>query len=324
MPFKIVRNDITKMDVDVLVNPTNEDLYGTAGVDGDIHHIEGSWLREFTSTLPELQSGQVLLTEARMLKASHIIHTVGPRWGIDKEGEVILRNCYRNALELAIENGFTSIAFPLISSGSFNWPKELALKVAVDVIGDYLLSHEMMVYLVVYDKKSYHISEDLFDSIESYIDDNYIDEKYSFIDSLLIEESKAAISYSTEKVKKRSLDDLMKQLDESFSQMLLRLIDERGLKDPKVYRKANVTKQTFSKIRNRKDYKPSKATVIAFAIALELSLDETKDLLLKAGYALSNSSRFDVIVTYFLVNESYNIYEVNEVLFEYDEQTLGV
>lgn len=337
MPFEIVRNDITKMHVDAIVNPTNSHLYGTAGVDGAIHRIEGPCLREYTSQLGALPPGQSVLTAAKHLPAEHIIHTVGPVWKTGDDAEVeVLRKCYKNSLDLAKEQEFESIAFPLISSGAYGCPKDIALNIAVSTIGEFLLFNEMTVYLVVFDKQAYKISEDLYASVEAYIDDNYIEEAIvnrrtrvqEQSDYLFYEKASASLisSESPKKTKrsKKSLDDVVNHLDESFSEMLIRLIDESGLKDPVVYKKANVTKQTFSKIKNSNKYTPSKQTALAFAIALELSLDETKDLLLKAGYALSNSNRFDVIVSYFLENESYNIFEINEVLFEYDENTLGV
>jgi O-acetyl-ADP-ribose deacetylase (regulator of RNase III)/transcriptional regulator with XRE-family HTH domain len=337
MPFEIVRNDITKIHVDAIVNPTNSDLYGTAGVDGAIHKIEGPGLREATSKIGTLAPGKCALTKAFKLPAGHIIHTVGPIW---KDGnsseEEILRSCYKNSLELAKEQAFETIAFPLISSGSYGCSKDLALNIAVRSIGEFLLFHEMTVYLVVFDKKSYQLSEDLFTSVEAYIDDHYIDDhmlqrsyrvseqaQSIFYEETLLESNKSE-RLQEAKIKKKSLDDVVNHLDETFSEMLLRLIDEKGLKDPQVYKKANVTKQTFSKIRNNIHYNPTKQTVLAFAIALQLNLDEAKDLLMKSGYALSKSSRFDVIISYFFESENYDIYEINAVLFKYDENLLGI
>jgi transcriptional regulator with XRE-family HTH domain len=220
------------------------------------------------------------------------------------------------------------------------YPKDRALSTAITIIGQFLLKHEMTVYLVVYDKKSYSLSEKLFSSIEEYIDDNYVDEHKIFTSNWVedlagsvhenvasyentqLEEIKPHIS--EKKIKKRDLEDLVKNIDETFSVMLLRLIDDRELKDSDVYKKANVTKQTFSRIRNNVTYTPSKATVIAFAIALELSLDETKDLLQRAGFALSMCSHFDIIIRFFIENEEYNIFEINEALFAFDQNLLGV
>ena len=337
MPFEIVRNDITKMHVDAIVNPTNSKLFGTAGVDGAIHKIEGPRLRELTAKFAELAPGQCVLTKAYNLPAGHIIHTVGPVWnsGTGQE-ETILRSAYMNALELAKDQGFESVAFPLISSGSYGCPKDVSLNIAVRSIGEFLLFNEMTIYLVVFDKKSYQLSEDLFSSVEAYIDDHYIDEHMPPRRSRIMEKSDNLVydeafyepmrneTMAPVKPKKKSLDDVISHLDETFSETLLRIIDERGLKDPEVYKKANVTKQTFSKIRNNSQYNPTKQTVLAFAIALQLNLDEAKDLLLKSGYALSNSNRFDLLMSFFFESKNYNIYEINAVLFEYDQNLLGV
>lgn len=337
MPFEIVRNDLRKMQVDAIVNPTNNQLSGRAGVDGAIQHIEGLSLQETKARIGQLAPGACALTKAFKLPASYIIHTLGPVWGDGSSGqEALLKTCYKNVLDLALEEGFESLAFPLISSGSYGCPKDMALKIAVAAIGEFLLFNEMTIYLVVYDKKSYQLSEDLYTSVEAYIDDHYMEE-YPLSHRQRVYESAEFIepymeiseSISSDKLKRtnrknQSLEDVMNQLEETFAEMLLRLIDDRCLKDPDVYKKANVTKQTFSKIRNNSNYTPTKQTVLAFAIALELSLDETKDLLLRSGYALSKSSRFDVIIGYFFEAENYDIYEINEVLFAYDEKLLGV
>jgi len=342
MPFEIVRNDIIKMHVDVIVNPTNSNMFGVAGVDGSIHKIEGPRLREETAQMGTLAPGKSVLTKAFNLPAGHIIHTVGPIWKDGNSGEEeVLRSCYKTSLELAKNQGFESIAFPLISSGSFGCPKDVALNTAVRSIGEFLLFNEMTVYLVVFDKKAYQLSEDLYSSVEAYIDDHYIDKQHidaqsrgrryrenEYLENILNVEfqlnSNDVVHSMQIKQKKKSIDDVINHLDESFSEMLLRLIDEKGLKDPEVYKKANVTKQTFSKIRNNIQYNPTKQTALAFAIALKLNLDEAKDLLMKSGYALSKSNRFDVIVSFFLESESYDIYEINAVLFNFNEKLLGM
>ncbi len=336
MPFEIVRNDITKMQVDAIVNPTNESMFGIAGTDGAIHQIAGSSLREETSKLGYLEEGDVKVTKSYNMPSRYIIHTVGPIWnGGNNSEDDILRNCYKNSLNLALELNLESLAFPLISSGTYGYPKDKALSTAISVIGEFLLAHEMTIYLVVYDKKSYKLSEKLFSSIEEYIDDNYVEEndfKMSYLSEELLDSTIhyeddvfSNISESTQapRAKKRNLEDVIKNIDDTFSEMLLRLIDESGMKDPEVYKKANVTKQTFSKIRNNIAYNPTKPTVLAFAIALELSLDDTTDLLKRAGFALSKSHRFDIIISYFIENENYNIFEINEALFAYDENLLG-
>lgn len=337
MPFEIVRNDLIKMHVDAIVNPTDAQFSGSGGVDQAIHRIEGSMLKAQTDKIGQLEAGKSALTKAYKLPAGHIIHTVGPIWNrANGRGEEILTGAYRSALALAKSQGFESIAFPLIASGAYGCPKDVALTIGVTSIREFLDVNDMMVYLVVYDRSAYQLSEDLYGSVKAYIDDNYRDEayvkervrKYRPTDNLLYEASISQAdrmeSFPSAKSHKKSLEEVVNQLDETFSEMLLRLIDESGLKDPEVYKKANVTKQTFSKIRNNRHYNPTKPTVLAFAIALELNLDAAKDLLLKSGYALSKSSRFDVIISYFLESETYDIYEINEVLFAYDEQLLGV
>lgn len=336
MPFEIVRNDITKMHVDAIVNPTNSNMFGTAGADGAIHRIEGPWLREETSKFEKLMPGNVKLTSTRNLPSKHIIHTVGPVWHGGGEGEEeILRSCYINALNLAIEMGFKSIAFPLIASGTFGYPKDRALATATATIGEFLLIHELDVYLVVYDRKAFMLSDTLFKDIEAYIDDNYVEEhnryrsmRESDSDFLLENISinnrfKNDMRVEIVEKKQRKLEDIVNYLGETFAQMLFRLIDQKNLNDPEVYKLANVSKQTFSKIRNLPDYTPKKATVVALAISLKLNLDETKDLLQKAGYALSNNSKFDVIITYFIESGMYDIFEINEVLFKYEAELLG-
>lgn len=224
MPFEIVRNDITKMHVDAVVNPTNTKMFGTAGVDGTIHKIEGPRLREETEKIGDLAPGQSVLTKAFNLPASHIIHTVGPIWKDGKSGEEdILRSCYKNSLELAKDQGFESIAFPLISSGSYGCPKDVALNIAVSSIGEFLLFNEIMVYLVVYDKKAYQLSENLFSSVEAYIDEHMLQSRHisEESDSVFYEkgisEPTRVESVEYNKPKKKSLDDVIKHLDESFS-----------------------------------------------------------------------------------------------------------
>lgn len=332
MPFKIVRNDITKMKVDAIVNPTNAYMYGTAGVDGSIHQIEGPWLREATKQMNGLLPGEAKVTTARNLPCDYIFHTFGPIWmGGNKGEEKILRNCYVNALKLALEKGIKSIAFPLIASGTFDYPKDRALGTATAAIGEFLLSHDLEIYLVVYDKKSFVLSEKLYQKVNAYIDDNYVKDHNLYISRKNREKSiyhneevlDQSESFTLKKgASKRSLKEMVKNLGESFPEMLIRLIDDKGLTDPEIYKKANVSKQTFWKILNKENYQPQKITIVALAIALELNIDEAKDLLKKAGYAFSNNNLFDVIVSYFIENENYNIFEINDVLFEYEVELL--
>ncbi|MBP2654638.1 MAG: ymdB [Firmicutes bacterium] len=335
MPLEIIRNDITKVDVDAIVNAANSSLLGGGGVDGAIHRAAGPELLAECRTLGGCKVGEAKITKGYNLPAKYVIHTVGPVWhGGKNNEEQLLADCYMNSLALAKEHKLESIAFPLISSGAFRYPKDGALKVAISVIGDFLLNNEMTVYLVMFDKASFVLSERLFASIAQYIDDNYVEEHPA--NSYRVEERRLLKEDCLEEpmlspfgapvpvVKRKcSLDDVVKQMDETFSQMLLRLIDENGMTDAETYKKANIDRKLFSKIRNDLYYKPSKPTAIAFAIALRLNLDETRGLLFKAGFALSNSSKFDVIIQYFIEDGNYNIFEINEALFAFDQNTLG-
>ncbi|SHJ68731.1 O-acetyl-ADP-ribose deacetylase (regulator of RNase III), contains Macro domain [Dethiosulfatibacter aminovorans DSM 17477] len=322
MPFEIIRNDITKVQVDAIVNAANKSLLGGGGVDGAIHRAAGKDLLAECRSLGGCETGQAKITKGYKLLAKYVIHTVGPVWhgGNCKELE-LLASCYRNSLALAKEYKLESIAFPLISAGAFGMPKDKALNVAMSVIGEFLMNNDMMVYMVVFDKDAVVLSEKVFKSIKQYIDDRYIE------DNLLKNSANVYRGVFSETVtvfeSKRKLEDLVNQTEESFSTMLLRLIDEKGKDDVETYNGANVDRRLFSKIRNNIGYKPSKYTAVAFAISLELNLDETKDLLMTAGYALSHSSKFDIIIEYFIENENYNIFEVNEALFYFEQKTLG-
>lgn len=334
MPLEIIRNDITKVRADAIVNAANPTLLGGGGVDGAIHRAAGPELLEECRTLGGCETGQAKITKGYRLPAKYVIHTVGPVWRGGRYNEAkLLADCYRNSLALAKEYNLESIAFPLISTGAYGYPKDEALKIAISVIGDFLLKNDMTVYLVVYDKASFMISEKLFSDIARYIDDRYVDEHPEYLASrrpevdLVVESSYAYREPSApvrEAKRKPSLADVVNNPDETFSRMLLRLIDEKGMTDAEVYRKANIDRRLFSKIRKDVNYKPSKTTAIAFAIALELDLDETRELLQKAGYGLSPSARFDIIIQYFIENGNYNIFEINEALFAFDQPLLGV
>jgi O-acetyl-ADP-ribose deacetylase (regulator of RNase III) len=340
MPMLIIRNDITKMKIDTIVNAANIALKMGGGVCGAIFTAAGKEkLQEECDTLRKCNVGEAVITSGYSLPAKYIIHTVGPIWDGGNSGEGnLLHNCYINSLKLALQYKCKSIAFPLISSGIYGYPKDKALQIAISAISEFLINHEMTVYLVVYDKKAFVLSEKLFLAIEKYIDDNYVEEHqlserrrdiepyecHQFED---IHENylQSDICSPVPKIKgKRSLEDIIGQLDESFSQMLLRLIDEKGMTDVETYKKANIDRKLFSKIRSSKGYNPSKVTSIAFAIAIRLSLDETRDLLNKAGYTLSHSNKFDVIIEYFIEEGNYNIYEINEALFSFEQVLLGI
>ena len=330
MPLQIVRNDITKMKVDAIVNAANSSLLGGGGVDGCIHRAAGPELLAECETLHGCETGNAKITKGYRLPCKYIIHAVGPRWRDGQHGErEKLISCYRTSLALAKKYGCESVAFPLISSGIFGYPKEQALKVAIDTISGFLLDNDMTVYIVIFDRKAYQISGKLFADIAAYIDDRYVDEhtdsrfdRLSRLRSLEAGECGCAPA-APMAAKSLSLDEALGQIDESFSEMLLRKIDEKGMTDAQCYKKANIDRKLFSKIRTDKSYKPSKPTVIAFAIALELPLGEMKDMLMKAGFALSHSNKFDIIVEYFIEHGNYNVFEINEALFAFDQSLIG-
>lgn len=330
MPLQIIRNDITKIECDAIVNAANSTLLGGGGVDGAIHRAAGKGLLLECMKLGGCKTGQAKITKGYNLPCKYVIHTVGPKWKGGNSGErELLESCYRESLKLAFDNKCEIVAFPLISSGVYGYPKEEALQVAVNEIGKFLLGHDMLVYIVVFDKDCFRVSKKLIADITEYIDEYYVETHYvgrstTLLTYPLAEESAVLPDLGMPKAAAAfSLDDAVNALDESFSQMLLRKIDEKGLSDAEVYKKANVDRRLFSKIRSDVNYKTSKPTAIAFAIALELSLDETKDFLMKAGFALSHSNKFDVIIEYFIKNGNYNIFEINEALFEFDQQLLG-
>ena len=329
MPLQIVRSDITMMKVDAIVNAANESLLGGGGVDGAIHRAAGPELLKECRTLGGCKTGQAKLTKGYRLPAKFVIHTVGPIWRGGGRGErELLVSAYRSSLELALAGGCETVAFPLISSGVYGYPKDQALKVAVDTIGDFLLSHDMTVYLVIFDRAAYTIGGKLFADIAAYIDDRYaeahtdrreVQRRRMAMASMPMEEAGRASAAAAP----FSLDEALSKLDESFSQMLLRKIDERGLTDAQCYKKANIDRKLFSKIRSDVHYKPSKPTAMAFAVALELPLEEAREMLGKAGFAFSHASKFDIIVEYFIAHQNYNFFEINEALFAFDQSLLG-
>ncbi|MBQ7131397.1 MAG: macro domain-containing protein [Oscillospiraceae bacterium] len=331
MPLHIIRQDITRMETDAIVNAANPTLLGGGGVDGAIHKAAGKGLLLECMKLGGCKIGMAKLTSAHKLPCRYVIHTVGPKWKGGTGGEKeLLKSCYRESLKLALEKECKSVAFPLISSGVYGYPKDKALKVAIDVIGDFLLENEMTVYIVIFDKASYQISEKLFADITEYIDDNYA---FAHVESRLERSCRAPKMCSESCAAPVFLDKCptfsgtlinnLAQIDESFSQMLLRKIDEKGMTDAQCYKKANIDRKLFSKIRSDVNYKPSKPTVIAFAISLELPLDEAEDMLKKAGFALSHSNKFDIIIEYFISKGKYDIHEINEALFAFDQSLLG-
>ena len=341
MPLQIIRQDITKMRVDAIVNTTNEEMVGYSGVDLAIHTIAGAELDAECAKLAPLGLGQAKLSGAYSLPCKYVIHTSGPVWRGGLVGEsIILRSCYIESLKLAVKSGCRSIAFPLISSGVYGYPKDQVLKFAIQTITEFLFDHELTVYLCVFDKESYSFSQKLFSDIQEFINDEYVDEHdedfYEAFNGSIDEMPMAKCIQApmcadammprkreTSSAAGKSLREYMKQMDRSFQEMLFDLIDESGMTDVECYKKANVDKRTFSKIKSNKDYKPSKQTVIAFAISLQLDMDTTQELLATAGFTLSRSKVFDKIIRYFIHNGNYDIFEINEALFEFDQVLLG-
>jgi len=342
MPFQIVRQDITKMEVDAIVNAANPALRMGGGVCGAIFNAAGpDQLKKACGRIGGCTTGQAVITKGYDLPAKYIIHTVGPIWQDGKHNEPsLLHDCYTNSLRLALQHKCASIAFPLISSGIYGYPKDQALKVATMAITEFLLEHDMDVHLVVFNRKALSISEKLFAGVKQYVDDNYVEEtknRFSADRKIHVQDYQEILhspSESSESIWKqakakdkrattRSLEDMLKQMGESFTQMLVRLIDEKGLTYVETYKRANIDRRLFSKIRSGKGYNPSKCTAVALAIALHLNLDQTLDLLGKAGYTLARNNKFDLIIEYFITEELYNIYEINEVLFAYRQTLLG-
>ena len=344
MPLQFVRNDITNMACDAIVNAANETLLGGGGVDGAIHRAAGPALFKECKSLGGCKTGSAKITNGYNLKCRYIIHTVGPVWrGGSHHEEDLLKSCYRSSLILAKEYGCESVAFPLISAGVYGYPVQDAVRVAVNTIADFLMENDMLVYLVFFGKAAFSAGSKLISGIRQYVDDCYVeshtDAEYERMrraqsSATLCDTVACApeafpmpcghVYASPNSAPDSSLETYLKQVkDESFSQMLLRKIDEAGMTDSVCYRRANVDRKLFSTIRSNVNYKPKKTTVLAFCIALRLPLNETQEMLMKAGFALSHSSVFDIVVEYFIVHKIYDIYQINEALFAFDQPLLG-
>lgn len=361
MPFEIVRNDIVNMQVDAIVNTANPRPVVGAGVDSAIHKKAGERLLAARRKIGPIDCGDAAVTPGFGLNAKYVIHTVGPVWTDGEHGEErLLSSCYAKSLKLAKEHGCESIAFPLISAGSYGFPKPLALQVAVSEISAFLMENDMQIYLVVFGNEAFALSEKLFKSVSSFIDENYVSQselteygvsgngfgralrrmrddarnirrtgaapampKRADTPDTAALEYDAAFECTLAGAEPEDLTHMLENLDAGFSETLLRLIDRSGKKDSEIYKKANVDRKLFSKIRNNAAYKPSKTTALAFAFALELNIDQTRDFIARAGFALSRSNKFDVIIEYFLVNGNYDVFELNEVLFAFDQPLIG-
>jgi O-acetyl-ADP-ribose deacetylase (regulator of RNase III) len=310
------------------------------GVCGAIFKAAGALeLQAACDKLAPIKTGEAVITPGFGLRAKFIIHASGPVYSQrnKEQNEQLLRAAYTNSLKRAVENNCISIAFPLISSGIYGYPKDEALQVATSAIQDFLKDYDLEVTLVVFDKSSFAVSRELLGAVESYIDEHFF-EKHQIKRRQLLDAEKGALEEALEEegifspkilesmqapLARAGIDDFVDNLDEPFSMTLLRLIDAKGKTDVEIYKRANLDRKLFSKIRTSRNYMPSKRTAVGLAIALELSLDETEDLLERAGYALSHSQKFDVIVEYFIVSGKYDIFEINEVLFKYDQPLLG-
>jgi len=405
MPLEIVRNDIVNMQMDAIVNTTNSQPEIGAGVDSDIHQRAGQRLLTARKRIGRLPVGSAAITSGYDLDAKYVIHTVCPTWrGGNHREATLLRKCYTRSLELARHRLCHSIAFPLMSAGNHGFPKDLALEIAVSTISAFLKKHEMQVYLVVFDRDAWKLSEKLFQAVSSFIDETYVREKtisqYGIDNRQRAQERRSALLWEQEESRREffdleeeeeepefsihadindcfaskpgegssmplfsgfawddtiadaaveaapaprkkaaadqapmrsaapvfaptNLDAMLREADAGFAETLFALIDKTGRKDSEIYKKANIDRKLFSKIRKNRNYQPSKPTAVAFAIALELDLQETKDFLARAGFALSHSSKFDIIIEYFILNRNYNIHEINMTLFEFDQSLLG-
>lgn len=357
MPFQIIRNDITKVKADAIVNTANPRPQIGRGTDSAIYAAAGvEKLLAARAAIGEIAPGQAFATDAFNLNAKYIIHTVGPAWEDGSHGERdILCSCYEKSLALADKLKCKSIAFPLIATGVYGFPKDEALNIALSEIGKFLLTHEMNVILVVFDRKALELSEQLVGEVEQYIDEHsahlvrqaeygkrgYPDARQDELacrQELGDRNDISAVSYEhadasiddfppmtvLQDVTGKSLDEVLGTAGDTFQQRLFKLIDASGMDDVTVYKKANIDRKVFSRIRCKADYIPKKKTAVAFAVALELDLPTTLDLLSRAGLAFSPSNRFDLIVAYFISNKNYDIFKINATLFTYGEQTLGV
>ena len=374
MALQIIRNNIVNVEADAIVNTANPKIAVGNGVDCAIYTAAG-WdrLLEARAEIGEMRPGEAAYTPAFDLRAKYIIHTVGPAWRGGEYGErEAVAECYRNSLRIADELCCESIAFPLIATGTYGFPKDEALRIAMNEISAFLLGHEMEVMLVVYDKESFQVSGKLFSDISAFIGDNDVveskrsnssrisrrlfrhrrkasedeEDDYALEDKLdryypmedtvsILPGAPAPSMHDAERSygaqpafpsfpsEEESLAGRLGHLSKTFQEYLFMLIDRKGLTDAEVYKRANIDRKHFSKIRSNVDYRPSKKTALALAIALELSLDETIDLIKRAGLALSPSIAFDSIIEYCIETKNYDIYDINCILFKYDQPTLG-
>ncbi len=400
MSFKIVRNDITKMNTEAIVNTANEYPAVGPGCDTAVYRAAGyeqllAYRREKIGIVPE---GEAFITPGFQLPARYIIHAVSPLFLDGSQGEEEkLRSCYRSSLRLAKENNIGSIAFPLISTGSFGYPKEEGLRIALDEINVFLLDNEMDVYLVVFDEKATSLGGKLYPDLEEYIDRNYVERKWieehsedyprasynarpqpsygasapqkpaarrprrhimdfpvfrkeptedrpspqdmhapsmpedeeapslpkdfdaGYADMMpssdTMEDNELLASFGEQD--ESAIDKRLEHLSDTFSQYLLFLIQEKKMTNAEVYKRAIVDKKVFSKIKNDIHYRPNKLTAMCLCVGAKLNLDESNDLLARAGYAFSPCYIRDVIFKYFIEHEIYDMIELDIQLEEH-------
>ena len=354
MAFKIIRNDITKVSADAIVNTANPNPVRVSGIDLAIYEAAGrEALLIERRKIGKIARGDVAVTNAYNLDAKYIIHTVGPVWrrGLYQELD-ILESCYKKSLEKAIELDCKSIAFPLISTGAYGFPKDKALQIAVTVFSQFLLKYDIQIILVVFGRRSFQLSQKIVGEIDSYIDNNYVNECYKKEYLTNPTENKCVSEYSLllsrgnniqtnskadfplnahdSFLKKSyslttdlSLDDQLKNIGISFHDKLFELIRAANLDNKDVWKRANLDRKLFSKIQCNANYHPQKKTVMALCIALKLDLDQSKDLLSRADWAFSPSSKLDLIVQKAIIDKQYNIIQLNMILFKYTNEILG-
>jgi len=371
MGLKIVRNDITKMNTEAIVNTANPRAAFGPGCDSAIYWAAGAdkLLAYRTEKIGPVPEGEVFITPGFDLPAKYIIHAVSPKFLGGNEGEEEkLRSCYRKSLQLAKEYGIRSVAFPLISTGSFGYPKEEGLRIAADEINAFLLKNEMDIFLVVFDDRASSLGKRIDPGLEEYIDRNYVEERRreeydsfcSTAEQAYPEENRRVSIFgrcrkrTSQKAEKPGsmescgssqapviqtpsvqglsskesfiefdekhesrLEERIKHMSDTFSQYLMYLIRDKNMQNADVYKRAVVDKKIFSKIKNNSDYHPQKLTALCLCVGAKLNLDETRDLLARAGYALSPSDKTDIIFSYFIENEIYDMIELDIQLEEH-------
>lgn len=333
MPLKIVRNDITRMNTQAIVNTANRNPIVGDGCDRAVYNAAGyhellTYREKYIGFVPQ---GEVFITPGFNLPAKYIIHAVSPlyRGGNDDE-ENKLRSCYQKSLLLAKKYNIESIAFPLISTGSFGYPKEEGLRIALDEINAFLLNNDMLIYIVVFGEKITRLSQNIYPDLESYIDNHYVEEKFSetYHQAAYTRESIRQLSCGARyyKVPQREISEDDKSIinmrieqtqgNRTFSQYLLDLIQEKNMTNLEVWHHACINRKIFSKIKNDINYHPQKITALCLCVGAKLNLDETKDLLFRTGYALSPSDKVDIIFSYFIEREIYDMIELDDIQLE--------